>query len=104
MGCIAEVWKEWIFDLMTDVVDTEQYPVEESKYVENIFAEGSTCEEAYQEVYEAKCRLCQRLGIQEDRDVECIIENLLDVAKQMSMKMFDYGVLFTSHSPVERKV
>lgn len=103
MGCTTEVWKEWIFELMTDAVNIEQYPVEESRYIENIFAEGSVCDNTYQEVYDAKCRLCQRLGVQEDEDVERIIIDLLTIGKYMSMRMFDYGVLFASYLTTEKE-
>ena len=31
----------------------------------------------------------------EDEDVEIIISNLMSIGRHQSMKMFDYGVLFT---------
>ena len=42
-------------------------------------------------------RICQRLHEQsgEDRDVEIIINNLLDMGRYQSMKMFNYGAFFT---------
>ena len=103
MESTTEAWKEWIFELMTDTVNIEQYPVEESQYIENIFSEGSICDKAYQGVYEAKCNLCQRLGVQEDGEVERIIVNLLSIGKHMAMEMFDYGVLFASYLSEEKK-
>ena len=41
--------------------------------------------------------ICQRLHEQscEDRDVEIIINNLLDMGRYQSMKMFSYGAFFT---------
>lgn len=89
-------WKEWIFALMTDAVYIERYPITEGSEIENLFAKGSDCDCAYEEVYEAKCRLCQRLGVQEDKDVEDIISNLLWIGKSMAMKMYDFGARFSS--------
>ena len=41
-------------------------------------------------------RICQRLHETsgEDRDVEIIINNLLDMGRYQSMKMFNYGAFF----------
>ena len=35
------------------------------------------------------------LQMAEDEDVEIIISNLMNIGRHQSMKMFDYGVLFT---------
>ena len=43
----AREFKELIFDLMNDSLDLKNYPVAESKYVENEFSKGSFCDEAY---------------------------------------------------------
>ena len=48
--------------------------------------------ELYEEVYQAKVSLCNRLGVQEDSDIETVISNLLLIGKHLSMKMFDYGM------------
>ena len=46
---------------------------------------------------EAYERVCRRLGKPgtENEDVEIIISNLMSIARHQSMKMFEYGVLFT---------
>ena len=38
---------------------------------------GSYCSELYEEVYRGKVSLCNRLGVQEDSDIETVISNLL---------------------------
>jgi hypothetical protein len=48
----------------------------------------------YQEVYDANRRLCSRLGVDEDRDIENLISNMQEIAKILAMKMFDYGMQF----------
>ena len=65
----ANEFKELIFELMSGSLDLSRCPVKESEYVENEFSEGSFCEAMYEKVYHANCRLCERLGVEEDRDV-----------------------------------
>jgi plasmid maintenance system antidote protein VapI len=46
----------------------------------------------YQEVFDANRRLCERLGVDEDKDIEHLINNMQDITKILAMKMFDYGM------------
>ena len=87
--------------MFVDFVDTvynmligEHTPMIGDPIVENMFAEGRTCEQLYNDVYEANLRICQRLNTQEDADVELIINSLLRISKILSTKMFDYGVKY----------
>lgn len=52
----------------------------------------------YEEVYKANRRICERLGVEEDKEVELTISNLINIGKHLSMKMYDYGVFFSSPS------
>lgn len=98
MNYNSEEFKERVYCLMVGAFDLERYPIRESNYVANEYEEGKFCEKAYKEVYNANRRICQRLGVDEDRDVELIVSNLIDIGKYLSMKMYDYGVLFSSPS------
>lgn len=89
----TEKFKEKIYHLMIGAFDLEHYPIQESQY-----EEGKFCDKAYAEVYNANRRICERLGVDEDKDVELIISNLIDIGKHLSMKMYDYGVFFSSPS------
>lgn len=60
--------------------------------IKNEFAEGQPCSEAYKRVYEANRRLCARLGVDEDPDVEMIIDSMLDINRIVNEKMFKYGL------------
>ena len=60
--------------------------------VQDEFSKGSYCSELYEEVYRAKVSLCDRLGVQEDNDIETIMSNLTLIGRHLSMKMFDYGM------------
>ena len=74
----------------------DKFDCEDRNVVENEFAEGRYCEKLYSEMLAAYGRICQRLHETsgEDRDVEIIINNLLDIGRYQSMKMFNYGAFF----------
>lgn len=93
-----EELKRLVFELMNGLLDLERHPVKESQYVKNEFSIGRFCEEAYGEVYNANRRLCERLGVEEDHDVESIITNLMDIGEYLALKMYDYGRFFTASS------
>ena len=84
--------KELIYNLMNGTYDLDRYPVPASQIVENEFEEGKTCADCYRKVFDANQRLCERLGTGEDSDIECIINNMYDIAHVLCLKMFDYGV------------
>jgi len=63
--------------------------------VENIFPNGSRCEDLYCSVYDAYQRLCQRLGTDgEDKDVETMINSLMEIEREISYHMYVYGAKF----------
>lgn len=88
-------FKQRIFDLMNGSLDLENLSVPESEIVTNEFEEGGACAGLYQEIYDAKRRICKKLGVEEDSDVELIIRNLLEIGEHQSMKMYDYGRMFS---------
>lgn len=94
MEASSEAFKQRIFDLMNGSLDLESYPVSESEIVKNEFEKGKICERLYREVYDANRRICEKLKVEEDSDVELIIRNLLELGEYQSMKMYDYGRIF----------
>lgn len=88
--------KEQIYSLMNGLLDLENHPVEESRYVEDEFGEDKICGIAYREVMEANRRLCERLCTEKgDPDVELIIDRMMCISYHLCMKMFDYGEFFS---------
>ena len=59
--------------------------------VENLFAEGAACDALYEEIYAANLRLCQRLGVEEDGDVQLILERSEQINRLVAEKMFHYA-------------
>lgn len=91
--------KQLIFDLMNGYLVGENNIVEDKIAVEDEFAEGKICYNAYAEIMEAYQRICQRLGDkEEDEDVEIIINHFNTIIKHLCMKMFDYGYSFSQPS------
>lgn len=86
--------KEKAFELITGSLVLDELQQGEVEYIKDEFATGMPCEKLYHEVYETKCRLCERLETLEDADVELIIDNLLQIGKILSMKMYEYGALY----------
>lgn len=83
--------KEHIYNLAIGTYNLEMYSIPGSEYIQDEFAKGKPCDVLYEEVYNAKENICQRLDVAEDRDVETIIDNLLTIAKILSLKMYEYG-------------
>ena len=96
MNINSDKFKMLIYDLMIGNIELSSYSCKESEKVKNEFTIGSKCAVAYQEIFEANLRICNKLGVQEDEDVECIVSNFFDILQYLSLKMFDYGVLFTN--------
>lgn len=87
--------KQRVYDLMCGEIELDSCQVDESEYVTNEFAPGTFCNQAYEDIFEANERLCERLGVAEDADIEFIINRCLEIAKHLSMKMYDYGEFFS---------
>ena len=90
-----------MIDRIYELLTGECTPTANDPIVENMFAEGRTCDELYSNVYEANLRLCERLGVQEDADVELIIDAMMRISKLLGRKMFLYGVKYQSEQSDE---
>ena len=64
-------------------------------WVEDATVEGSLCMKQYVRILEAYERLVARLGqTDEDQDVETIINSMLDIQRELCLKMFEYGRIY----------
>lgn len=59
--------------------------------IEDEFAEGKECCLLYEGVYQAGRNLCERLGEDEDEDVETILNGMERITRLVSLKMYEYG-------------
>ena len=76
-----------------EYADEADYVIQNVR-IQNEFEEGKTCSEAYKRVYEANRRLCARLGVDEDPDVEIIIDSMFEITRTVGEKMFEYGAVY----------
>ena len=83
--------KEQIYDKMNGFLTEETLSVPEGTVIEDEFAEGKECCLLYEGVYKAGRNLCERLGEDEDSDVEAILNGMERIARLLSMKMYEYG-------------
>lgn len=77
---------EWIYETM---MGESEIPF---PGVEDEFEEGKKCERLYGEIFAANMNLCQRLGVEEDTDVETIINNFFSINRELCVRMYGYGV------------
>lgn len=83
--------KEQIYDMMNGFLVEGALSMPEGIVIEDEFAEGKECCLLYEGVYQAKQNLCERLGEDEDRDVEAILSGMERIARLLSLKMYEYG-------------
>lgn len=83
--------KELIYDKMNGFLSEGVLFLPEGMIVEDEFAEGKECGILYEGVYQAKQNLCSRLGEEENRDIETILDGMEKIARLVSMKMYEYG-------------
>lgn len=76
-----------------EYADEADYVIQNVR-IQNEFEEGKTCCEAYKRVYYANRRLCERLGVDEDPDVEMIIDSMFEITRTVGEKMFEYGAVY----------
>lgn len=62
--------------------------------VENEYAADSYCDRLYNNAWEARQRLCQRLQVEEDPDLELIFDNFCDITSYLCRRMYEYGMKF----------
>ena len=83
--------KELIYDKMNGFLTDGMPSLPEGAVIEDEFAEGKECCLLYEGVYKAERNLCERLGEDEDSDVETILNGMERITRLVSMKMYEYG-------------
>lgn len=96
-GKKREEFKQDIFELMCGQMEPADSVVPGAKKIRNEFAEGSFCGKEYEKIYEANRRLCERLGADEDGDVEVIVNSFFGIINHLCLKMYDYGEMFSGN-------
>ena len=59
--------------------------------VENAFAPGTYCDQRYADLIRHRQRLWDRLGCEDDEDLEEILCAMESIQRELCFKMFEYG-------------
>lgn len=85
--------KEQIYELASGYFTEEVNHVVNGVEILDEFQDGSTCSQLYAEITELKRKICERLQVDEDYDLEQMIDCMEELTKHMAMKMYEYGTL-----------
>lgn len=83
--------KEQIFEKMNGFLTEDLLMLPEQHVIEDEFAEGKECCLLYEGIYQAERNLCERLGEDENEDVEAILNGMERITRILAMKMYEYG-------------
>lgn len=84
--------KEQIYEAVMGMYEDKKEYLIDGIQVKDAFARGEKCEEYYDNVHNAKMRLCAKLSDSDYEDVEVISQRLEQIAHDIAVKMFEYGV------------
>jgi hypothetical protein len=97
IGCKSETKgaefmdKNMVYQIINGEINMDMVDIPADMEIEDEFAEGKECARLYDEVYGAKQRILQRLGTDDDVDLETIIRNMGIISELLALKMYDYG-------------
>lgn len=92
--------KELIYNMMNGFYDCDSICIPPNLVIIDEFSEGKECSRLLDKIYHARIHLSQKLGSEEDADVETIINSMNQITKILAMKMFDYGITANSYNRV----
>ena len=76
-----------IYDSMCGFL-AEEYAVAD---VDNAFVPGSYCDRQYARMREAYERICQRMQVEEDRDLNIMVEAMEKIQRELCRRLFHYA-------------
>ena len=83
--------KELIYEQMNGFLEEDSLSIPKGIPIEDEFADGKECSQLYETAYLAKQNLCRRLGKDEDHDIETLVSSMENIARLLSMQMYEYG-------------
>ena len=101
MSINEEDYMELVRAFLSGALDLDIFPEKDRELLDVLMAAERQCDELYEQAYQAKCRLFERLHSDEDPDVNCIYENIADAALQYAKTAFECGMIFARIHPEE---
>ena len=83
--------EKWIDDVYATLIGVQEEGV---PGVENAFAPGAYCARRYEDMTAHRQRLWERLGCEDDEDIEQILCAMESIQAELCRKMFEYGMKF----------
>ena len=59
--------------------------------VDNAFVQGGYCDRQYARMRDAYERICQRLGVTEDKDLDIMVEAMEKIQRELCRRIFHYA-------------
>lgn len=97
-----ENYRSSVFAFLNGAIELKQLeggPIDQKDYADMLIQTEQRCDQFYEQAYRAKSRLFQRLHVEEDLGVNSLHDNLMFVATQMAMAMFESGVRYARSFP-----
>lgn len=69
--------------------------------IRNAFASGTVCSRWQREFYRSKLRIEQRLGVDEDEDLDEMRTALEAIQRELCYRMFEYGFQFGKEAEIQ---
>lgn len=88
---------EMIYNIINGFYDSNAVSIPENLKFTDAFAEGTECSELANKMYQAKVNICEKLGEDEDVDLEIIFDSMEAIMKIISLKMYEYGKLESTY-------
>ena len=85
------MYEKWIDDVYATLIGVQEEGV---PGVENAFAPGEYCARRYEDMTAHRQRLWERLGCEDDEDIEQILCAMESIQAELCRKMFEYGMKF----------
>ena len=83
------MYEKWIDDVYATLIGVQEEGV---PGVENAFAPGAYCARRYEDMTAHRQRLWERLGCEDDEDIEQILCAMESIQAELCRKMFEYGM------------
>lgn len=93
-------FKTKVYELMNGFLTEDEVAKNKELGVENEFQKGELCEFS-EKLYQAKDSIYDKLGVDDDPDVEKMLENFEKITEELCYKMFDYGWKFAKEEEEE---
>ncbi|MDO5390193.1 MAG: hypothetical protein Q4F24_03755 [Eubacteriales bacterium] len=96
----SQEFKKMIYELMNGFITDEAAAMSDVLGVHNEFKKGKMFE-CSERLYGAKDRVYDKLGVDDDPDIEIMLDCFETITEELCYKMYDYGMKFAKEQYTE---